>query len=214
VENKEEWDRNPGVGNATGVPLLSLTPHIDRVTPGIKAGMRKARMFTLVGTLLGDPQEPAGRRARCRVAFRRLRASAGLCTLPAERGAGSSLRRAAAVRDEEAVGKTKLRQALGRQIHIRVAPLKSGNSAPAPTYTPSGFLASKASIYRDAALSFPMLVTATSCIKLLQLSPCFSSPFAAVENSHENRPDGESGLLACRQRSPSLHRDLQGKQTT
>lgn len=132
------------------------------------------------------------------MAFPWLCASTGLSTFPAERGAGSSLATAAA-RDKEMLGTTKLRRALGRQIHnshCSTALLKSGNSTPAPTYTPSGFLVLETSIYRDTALSFPMLITATSCIKLLRLhlllSLCFSSPSAAVDNSHENRPSSNS----------------------
>lgn len=40
--------------------MFSLTPRIDRIMQGIKAG--KQRTGKLVATLLGDPQEPADRR--------------------------------------------------------------------------------------------------------------------------------------------------------
>lgn len=131
--------------------MFSLTPRIDRIMQGIKAG--KQRTGKLVATLLGDPQEPADRRETFRVAFPWLCASTGLCTFPAERGAGSSLATAAA-QDKEMLGTTKLRRALGRQIHnsrCSTALLKSGNSTPAPTYTPSGFLVLKTSIYRHCS---------------------------------------------------------------
>lgn len=134
-----------------------------------------------------------------------------MCPSPAGRGP-VAIWQAAAAQDKEALGQTKLRHALGRQIHIDVcstALLKLGNSTPAPSYAPSRFLVLKTSIYRDAALSFPMLATATSCIKLLQLalqlSPCFSSPSAAVDNSRENRPNYNSGPLARRQFSRWVH---------
>lgn len=101
--------------------MFSLTPRIDRIMQGIKAGKQRIRKFTPVGTPLGDPQEPAGRRERFRVSFPLLRAGTGLRTSPAEGGAGSSLWQAAAARDKEVLGQTKLRQALGRQIHIHIA---------------------------------------------------------------------------------------------
>lgn len=103
------------------VSLLSLTPRMDRIRQGIKAGKQRIRKFTLIWILLGDAQEPAGRKERFRVAFPWLHVNAELRISPAERGAGTCLWQAAAARDKEALGKTKLRQALGRQIHIRVA---------------------------------------------------------------------------------------------
>lgn len=78
-------------GACKEVSVCSLTAHIDRIIQGIKAGKQKTWKLMLVVTLLGDPQEPGGRRERFRVAFPWLCAEAGLCTFPADRGAGNSL---------------------------------------------------------------------------------------------------------------------------
>lgn len=101
------------------VSVFSLTPHVESVRQRIKAGKQRTK-FTLAGTLW---EIPMGMQVGGRDLERLfLCASAGLCA-SLQRAAGSSLWQTAAARDKEASGQTKLRQALGRQIHIHIAPL-------------------------------------------------------------------------------------------
>lgn len=106
---------------APQVSVFSLTPHVESITQRIKAGKQRMKL-----TLVGTPWEiPRG----TQVGGRDLeRLFLGLCKrrtvrIPAERAAGSSLWQTAAARDKAASGQTKLSQALGRQIHIHIAPL-------------------------------------------------------------------------------------------
>lgn len=92
--------------------MFCLTPHVDRTVQGTNAGKQGTGKSALVGTLLGDPQEPAGRRERFRAAF------PWLCAHPLQKEGPAAVWQAAAARDKEALGQTKLRRALGRQTHI------------------------------------------------------------------------------------------------
>lgn len=56
-------------GACKEVAVCSLTAHTDRIIQGIKAGKQKTWKLRLVVTLLGDPQEPGGRKERFRVDF-------------------------------------------------------------------------------------------------------------------------------------------------
>lgn len=91
--------------------MFSLTPRIDRIMQGIKAGKQKTGK--LVATLLGNPQEPADRRERFRVAFPWLRASTGIVHIPCrnrgweQSGNCSSLR-------QRSVGNSKAQMSPGK----------------------------------------------------------------------------------------------------
>lgn len=135
------------------------------------------------------------------MAFPWLCADAGLCIFPEESGAGSSLESCRDPR-QRTTRKKEAQASPGKadpHSCCSTASLKSGNSTPAPSNIP-GFTVLKSSIYRDilATASFSKPVTDRSCIKLLQLlsqlTPHFSSPSAAVDNSPENGPNYNSGL--------------------
>lgn len=196
-------------GACEEVSLCSLTAHIDRIIQGIKAGKQKTWELTVVVILLGDPQEPGGRRERFRVAFPWLCADAGLSTFPADRGAGNSLESCRDPRQRTTRKKVFCPEKADPHSCCSTTLLKSGNSTPAPSNT-LGFTVLKTSIYRDllVAASFPKPVTDMSCIKLLQLLsqliPHFSSPSAAVDNSPENGPSYNSRLAGSFLMGPSL----------
>lgn len=137
-------------GACKEVSVCSLTAQIDRIIQGIKAGEHKTWKLMLVVTLLGDPQEPGGRRERFRVAFPWLCADAGLCTFPTDRRTGNSLESCRDPR-QRTTRKEEVQASPGKadpHSYCSTALLKSGNSTPAPSNTP-GLTVLKTSIYRD-----------------------------------------------------------------
>lgn len=190
-------------GASKEVSRLSLTPDIDRITQGIMAGKPRTRKFTLIGILLGDPQEFAGRRERFRADFlapRKHRIAHSPCR---KRGRYRSPASCNGLRQRSVGEKQSSDKPWEADPHSRCSTGCRNQEIQLlllPTL-PSRFLVSKTSVYSDAALSVPMLVTATSCIELppvpSQLSPRFASPFAAADNSRENGPKRNLGPLAA-----------------
>lgn len=99
--------------------MCSLTAQIDRIIQGIKAGEQKTWKLMLVVTLLGDPQEPGGRRDLEWLFPGSVQMQD--CAHSLQTGGLGTAWKAAETQDKEPLGKRKLRQALGRQIHIHIA---------------------------------------------------------------------------------------------
>lgn len=118
--------------------LLSLAPLSDRVRQRTKTGKQRTRNLTLLG-----------RREPFQVAL--LHTSAGLCASPA-RHARSSLASRSILR-QRSVGTTEAQTGPAQadpRPQCSAALLKSGNSAPAPAYTPFQTSATD-NLYRNAA---------------------------------------------------------------
>lgn len=86
-------------GACKEVAVCSLTAHTDRIIQRIKAGKQKTWKLMLVVTLLGDPQEPGGRRKRFRMAF------PWLCAHSRQTGGLGTAWKAAETQDKEPLGK-------------------------------------------------------------------------------------------------------------